>query len=79
MPGEKIMIVDDEKDINDLIKSYLLKEGFSPVTVYSGREALAALDNDKMDLIILDIMLPDIEGIDLCLKIRNTTNAPILF
>lgn len=79
MPGEKILIVDDEKPINDLIKSYLLKEGFVPLTALNGQTALEIVQNEKPDLIILDIMLPDIEGIDLCLEIRRKSTVPILF
>jgi DNA-binding response OmpR family regulator len=79
MAGEKILIIDDEKPINDLIRSYLAKEGFIPLSAYSGKEALELLDSEKPDLIILDIMLPDIEGVDLCMEIRKTNNSPILF
>ncbi|MDO4552030.1 MAG: response regulator transcription factor [Bacillota bacterium] len=79
MPGEKILIVDDEKPINDLIRSYLLKEGFSPLSAYTGLEALELAQKEKPDLIILDIMLPDIEGINLCLEIRKKSAVPILF
>ena len=79
MAGEKILIIDDEKPINDLIRSYLTKEGFIPYSAYNGTEALGLIQSEKPDLIILDIMLPDIEGIDLCLEIRKTNNSPILF
>jgi Response regulators consisting of a CheY-like receiver domain and a winged-helix DNA-binding domain len=79
MAGEKILIVDDEKPINDLIRSYLTKEGFIPFCAYTGREAQELIRAHKPDLIILDIMLPDIEGVDLCLDIRKTNDSPILF
>jgi len=79
MAGEKILIVDDEKPINDLIRSYLMKEGFIPFSAYSGSEALELIKAEKPDFIILDIMLPDVEGVDLCLEIRKTNNSPILF
>ncbi|QOX63319.1 response regulator transcription factor [Anoxybacterium hadale] len=79
MAGEKILIVDDEKPINDLIRSYITREGFIPFSAYNGAEALVLIQSEKPDLIILDIMLPDIEGIDLCLEIRKTNNSPILF
>lgn len=79
MPGEKILIIDDEKPINDLIRSYIMKEGFIPFSAYAGKEALEIIKSEKPDFIILDIMLPDIEGIDLCLEIRKTNNCPILF
>lgn len=79
MPNEKILIVDDEKEINDLICSYMIKEGFIPFSAYTGKSALSILDEEKPDLIILDIMLPDIEGTNLSLKIRAVSNAPIIF
>jgi DNA-binding response OmpR family regulator len=79
MAGEKILIIDDEKPINDLIRSYLAKEGFIPLSAFNGKEALELIKMEKPDLIILDIMLPDIEGVDLCLEIRKTNNSPILF
>jgi len=79
MAGEKILIIDDEKPINDLIRSYVAKEGFIPFSAYNGKEAMELIKSEKPDLIILDIMLPDIEGIDLCLEIRKTNNSPILF
>ncbi|HHU17060.1 MAG TPA: response regulator transcription factor [Clostridiales bacterium] len=79
MPGEKILIVDDEKAINDLIRSYIIKEGFLPLSAYTGKDALAIIEDEQPDLIILDIMLPDIEGTDLSLQIRRKTNVPILF
>lgn len=79
MPKEKILIVDDEKPINDLIRSYVEKEGFTPLQVYNGKDALEAARSNKPDLIILDIMLPDIDGTNLCLEIRKQSNAPIIF
>lgn len=79
MAREKILVIDDENEINELIKSYLLKEGFKVYTVDNGRNALEAVRLEKPDLIILDIMLPDIDGIELCLEIRKQSNAPILF
>ena len=79
MPNEKILIVDDEKEISDLIKSYLTKEGFEPLAAYSGEAALQIIEKEKPALIILDIMLPDIEGTNLSLQIRSKTDAPIIF
>lgn len=79
MAGEKILIIDDEKPINDLIRSYVMKEGFIPFSAFTGEEALEIIKSEKPDFIILDIMLPDIEGVDLCLQIRKTNNSPILF
>jgi DNA-binding response OmpR family regulator len=79
MPDEKILIVDDEKAINDLICSYVQKEGFSSLQVYNGKDALKAVSEYSPALIVLDVMLPDIEGPNLCLEIRKISDAPILF
>jgi len=79
MPNEKILIVDDEKEINDLIRSYVIKEGFIPLSAYNGKNALAIINEENPDLIILDIMLPDIEGTNLSLQIRGISNSPIIF
>ena len=54
-----------KKPINDLIRSYLVKEGFIPYSAYTGKEALDLIKSEKPDLVILDIMLPDIEGVRL--------------
>lgn len=79
MPREKILIVDDEKEINDLIRSYIVKEDFLAYSAYDGRTALALVEEEDPDLVILDVMLPDIDGTNLSLQIRAKTNAPILF
>lgn len=79
MAGETILIIDDEKEICDLIESYLVKEGFASVAVATGAEGLAEVAEKKPALIILDYNLPDIEGPELCLEIRKITNAPVLF
>ena len=79
MAGEKILIIDDEKKICELIHSYLIKEGFSSSYVHTGTEALEAIRDENPDLIILDFMLPDIEGPELCLDIRKISNVPVLF
>ncbi|QEK12929.1 response regulator transcription factor [Crassaminicella thermophila] len=79
MAREKILVIDDEKEISELIQSYLIKEEFQVHVVENGKDALEAIGLEKPDLIILDIMLPDIDGIELCLEIRKQCNAPILF
>jgi DNA-binding response OmpR family regulator len=79
MAREKILLVDDEVEITDLIKKYLLKEDFTVNVARNAHEALEEIHNENPDLIILDIMLPDIDGIELCLEIRKLSNAPVLF
>jgi len=79
MANEKILIIDDEKSINNLIKSYIEKQGYTAISAFSGKEALEAIKKESPDLIILDVMLPDTNGVDICLEIRKTNDTPILF
>jgi DNA-binding response OmpR family regulator len=79
MAREKILLIDDEVEITDLIKKYLQKEEYTVHIARSAQEALEQIAAENPDLIILDIMLPDIDGIELCLEIRKQSNAPVLF
>ncbi|AGC69706.1 Two component transcriptional regulator, winged helix family [Thermoclostridium stercorarium subsp. stercorarium DSM 8532] len=74
----KILIVDDEKNIVDILKYNLKKEGFDTVEAYDGKQALEMVEREKPDLILLDIMLPEYDGFTVCKKIRQTLNTPIL-
>ncbi|NRT92021.1 response regulator transcription factor [Clostridium beijerinckii] len=75
---KSILVVDDEKDIRDVIEIYLINEGFEVVTASDGLEALEKLKNEAIDLIILDIMMPKLDGIRTCLKIREEKKMPII-
>ncbi len=79
MAGEKILIIDDEPEISNLISLYLNKEKFLSVIVDNGLQALEIVESERPDLIILDILLPGIDGIEICQKIRSHTSAPIIF
>ena len=79
MANEKILVVDDEKQICTLIKSFLDKEQYMTYTAYDARSALEVLEQIEPELVILDVMLPDISGVDLCLEMRRKTQCPILF
>ena len=70
MSDEKILIIDDEKPINKLVASYVTNEHYRAYSAYTGAEALNLVRREDPDLIILDIMLPDVEGTALCLDIR---------
>ncbi|MFH1015389.1 MAG: response regulator transcription factor [Chloroflexota bacterium] len=74
----KVLIVDDEPHIMELGKLYLEREGFQVEGVGTGREALAKQASSKPDLIILDLMLPDIDGFEVCKQIRAKSDVPIL-
>ena len=76
---EKILIVDDEIDIAELEAEILEAEGYSTIIKNNGNDALNALKEDTFDLILLDIMMPDISGTEICARIRNNTKAPIIF
>jgi two-component system response regulator VanR len=76
--SESILIVDDEREIADLVEVYLKNEGYTVYKFYTGKEALACIDNSKLDLAILDVMLPDIDGFQLCQKIREKYFFPVI-
>lgn len=73
-----ILVVDDEKDIREIIEIYLMNEGYNIVLACDGIEALEKLKKEKIDLIILDIMMPKLDGIRTCLKIREEKKLPII-
>ena len=75
---ESILIVDDEREIADLVALYLENEGFRVKKYYDGREALEYIREEKPDLAILDIMLPGISGLELCRKIRENHTYPVI-
>ena len=78
MEKERILIVDDEKEIRDLIEIYLKNEGYEVVKAGTGLEAMQIVEAQKVDLIILDVMMPVVNGIDACIKIREQHNTPII-
>ncbi|MNN34932.1 MULTISPECIES: response regulator transcription factor [Clostridium] len=78
MDKEVVLIVDDEKEIRDLVEIYLKGEGYITIKAGDGEEALEILEKNKVDLIILDIMMPKLDGIEMCLKVRETRNIPII-
>lgn len=78
MQKEKVMVVDDEKEIADLISLYLQNEGFEVFTFYQAADALAHDRDGQVDLAILDVMLPDMNGFLLCRKIRERHTYPII-
>lgn len=76
--GLNVLVVDDEEDILELIKFNLEEEGFSVSTCKNGLEVLPKIEKNSPDLIILDVMLPGIGGIDLCKKIKDKHSMPII-
>ncbi|GMX66596.1 vancomycin resistance response regulator transcription factor VanR-I [Paenibacillus elgii] len=74
----KVLVVDDEHEITDLIEVYLRNENYEVFKFYSAKEALSCIETTELDLAILDIMLPDINGFKLCQKIREQYTYPII-
>ncbi|AFH60076.1 response regulator [Paenibacillus caseinilyticus] len=73
-----ILVVDDEDKIRDVVVSYLQKEGFRTLEAGAGREALGILQREQVDLIVLDLMLPDMDGEQVCQAVRAVNSVPIL-
>jgi two-component system alkaline phosphatase synthesis response regulator PhoP len=71
MSQEKILIVDDEEDIVEFISYNLVKEGYSVFTAHTGKDALKIADENQPDLIILDVMMPGMDGVETCVEMRN--------
>ena len=76
--AERILIVDDEREIADLVALYLENEGFTVYKCYNGQQAQKCINEERIDLAILDVMLPDINGFALCRYIREKHNYPII-
>ena len=76
--SDKVLVVDDEPEIADLIEVYLQNENFTVFKFYSAREALACIETTELDLAILDIMMPDVNGFALCRKIRVQYTFPVI-
>ena len=74
-----ILVCDDERDIVSAIQIYLTGEGHHVLTAYSGREALAILARERVDLVLMDIMMPEMDGLTCVSHIRQTSNVPVLF
>ena len=75
---KKILIIDDEKPISDIIKFNLNKEGYETITAFDGREALKKFEEESPDLIILDLMLPELDGLEVAKEVRKTSHIPII-
>ena len=75
---QKILIVDDDENIAELISLYLTKECFDTMIVHDGEEALTAFESYQPNLMLLDLMLPGIDGYQVCREIRSKHNTPII-
>ena len=75
---ERILIVDDEKEIADLVALYLTQEGFLVSVFYRGKDALEHLQREHVDLGIFDVMMPELDGFELCAEVRKQYHFPII-
>ena len=78
MEKTKILVVDDEKEIADLLEIYLISDGFEVLKAYNGEEGLRILEQEKVDLMLLDVMMPGIDGLEMCRRVREDKNIPII-
>ena len=75
---QTILVCDDDKQIVEAIDIYLTGEGFQVIKAYDGYEALELLENNSVDLMIVDVMMPGLDGIRTTLKVRETSSIPII-
>lgn len=78
MMNARVLVVDDEKEIADLLELYLANDGFTVLKCYTAREALRCVREEAIDLAVLDVMLPEMSGFDICKEIRKTELFPII-
>ena len=76
--GINILVVDDEKELADILELYLIGDGYTVHKFYTGAEALDCIAHTALDLAILDIMLPDMDGFQICRKIREKYYYPVI-
>lgn len=78
MSKAHILVVDDEKPIVDIIKFNLEKEGYKVTASYDGEDALNRIKNENFDMVLLDVMLPKLDGFSVCMKVREFSEVPII-
>lgn len=74
----KVLIVDDNEQITSILAEYAKKEGYIPIVATDGEEALQKFKNEKPDILLLDVMMPKIDGFSVCRQIRKSSNVPII-
>jgi two-component system, OmpR family, alkaline phosphatase synthesis response regulator PhoP len=78
MSGKRVLVVDDDVKTVELVKLYLNRDGYRVITAYNGKDALQLARESHPDLIVLDIMLPGMNGLDVCRTLRNESDIPII-
>ena len=78
MAQTKILVVDDERDIADLVEIYLVSDGYAVYKAANAQQGFAILEREDIKLVLLDIMMPGMDGMEMCRQIRRTSNVPII-
>lgn len=78
MPGRKVLVVDDDAKTVELVKLYLNRDGYRVLVAYDGNEALHLAHESRPDLVVLDLMLPGIDGLEVCRRLRKESDVPII-
>ena len=78
MQNNRVLIVDDDENIVELIKLNLEKEGYHTICAYNGAQAVEMFSEDEVDIVLLDVMMPEMDGLQTCREIRKTSNVPII-
>ncbi len=76
--GKRVLIAEDDREIVKVVRAYLERAGFNVLTAYDGREALLMARQERPDLVILDLMLPEMDGLDVCRHLRRESDIPII-
>ena len=74
----KVLIIDDNEQITSILAEYVKKEGYLPIVAIDGEEALSKFNDEKPDILLLDVMMPKIDGFSVCRQVRNISNVPII-
>lgn len=75
---QKILIADDNQDITDILSTYAKKEGYEPIVVSDGIQTLEAFEREEVAVVLLDVMMPRMDGYEVCRKIRSKSNVPVI-
>lgn len=74
----KVLIIDDNEQITSILAEYVKKEGYLPIVAIDGEEALSKFNDEKPDILLLDVMMPKIDGFSVCRQVRKISNVPII-
>src|SRR4051794_33417430 len=73
-----VLLVEDEENLASLVRAYLEKEGYAVISAITGADALRAIDTEQVRLVVLDLNLPDMDGLDVCRQIRTRSSVPVV-